>query len=95
MILADEESHKPALRPAAAHFAKQYGPTRPLEAHLTPPRSLHDRIIIDQREAYAVGQSFNALAKRSPTSLVRVDPETAVMKAAAYGAMWQKATPLT
>lgn len=95
MILADMESHKPALRPAAAHFAKQYGPTRPLEVRLAPPRSLHDRVIfIDQSEAYILGQSFNALAKRSPTSLVRVDPETAAMKAGTYGSMWASATPL-
>lgn len=96
MILADEETHKPALRPAAAHFAKQYGPTRPLEVRLAPPKTLHDRVIIlDGREVWALGQSFNALAKRSPTSLVRADQETAAMKAGAYGAMWQKATPLT
>lgn len=96
MILADEESHKPALRPAAANWAKQYGPGRPLQVRLAPPKSLHDRVIIvDDREVWAVGQSFNALAKRAPTSLVRVvDPETVNMKVDAYAAMWATATAL-
>jgi hypothetical protein len=94
-VLADEASHKPGLKPVAAAWSEQYGRGRPLEVRLAPARSLHDRIIlIDGKEAWTLGQSFNALAKRSPTSLVRTDPETAALKAAAYGELWAAAKPL-
>jgi hypothetical protein len=58
-------------------------------------RSLHDRLlVVDAREAFTVGQSFNALAKRAPTSFVRVDPETVKTKIEAHRAMWAAATPV-
>ena len=64
-VLADQQSHKATLKPAAA-----------------------------ETTAYALGQSFNKLAERSPTSLVRSDPETAALKIAAYENLWQSAQPL-
>lgn len=93
--LADQAHHKPGLAPAAASWAQQYT-KRPLEVRLAPARSLHDRlIIVDDREAWTLGQSFNALAKRAPTSLVRADQETAKMKVDAYRQIWASASPLT
>jgi hypothetical protein len=95
MVLADKAHAKPALLPAAKAWAQQYGQARPLEVRLAPEKSLHDRlIIVDDRDAWIVGQSFNALAKRAPTSMVRADPETASMKAAAFRSIWMTADPL-
>jgi hypothetical protein len=95
MVLADKAQPKPALLPAAKAWAQQYGQARPLEVRLAPEKSIHDRlIIVDDRDAWTVGQSFNAFAKRAPTSMVRVDPETAKMKAAAYRSIWIAADPL-
>lgn len=95
MILADANGRKAALAPAVRHWVQQYGSARPLEARLAPDRSLHDRlIIIDERESWSLGQSFNALAARAPTSLLRADPETAQLKIQAHTQIWQAATPI-
>jgi hypothetical protein len=50
--------------------------------------------VVDGATVSALGQSFNKLAERAHTSLVRMDPETAGLKIGAYAAMWQTATPL-
>ncbi|WP_156352825.1 phosphatidylserine/phosphatidylglycerophosphate/cardiolipin synthase family protein [Pseudomonas sp. NBRC 111140] len=94
-ILADAGSKKAAFPPAVKHWVHQYASARPLEARLAPERSLHDRlIIIDEREAWSLGQSFNALAARAPTSLIRADAETARLKIEAHNQAWQTATPI-
>jgi hypothetical protein len=55
----------------------------------------HDReIIVDGVDVFVLGQSFNALAERAHTSIVRADAETAALKVAAYRDIWQKATTL-
>jgi hypothetical protein len=95
MVLADNALSKPALRPTAQAWVQQYAQARPLEVRLAPGKSLHDRlIIVDDREAWTVGQSFNAFAKRAHTSVVRVDLETASMKAAEYRSIWMAADPV-
>ncbi|MPZ35770.1 MAG: phosphatidylserine/phosphatidylglycerophosphate/cardiolipin synthase family protein [Rhodospirillales bacterium] len=94
MVLADQATHKPGLKPAAQHWVNQYGQSRPLQIRLAPERTLHDReIIVDDRDVWSLGQSFNALAKRSSTSLGCVDADTAKLKISAYGQMWASATP--
>jgi hypothetical protein len=91
-IWTDAVSHKPALKPTAASWVKQHGPGWPLEVRLAAKGALHDRlVVVDDRDVYTVGQSFNALAKRAPTSLGRVDPDTAKMKAEAYRSLWSGA----
>ncbi|MFC5694632.1 hypothetical protein ACFPU0_03550 [Pseudomonas sp. GCM10022186] len=96
LVLADQASHKPGLRSAAAAWIEQHGPSRPLQVRLAPVRTLHDRlIIVDEREAWTLGQSFNALATRAPTSLIRSNPETASLKVEAYRQIWDAATTLT
>lgn len=89
-VLADAADVKPTLKPAAEAWAKQYGATRPLSVRLGPAKALHDRLIIlDQSVAYTVGQSFNALAARAPTSINRViDAETASRKIEAHRQIW-------
>jgi hypothetical protein len=95
-LLTDAASHKPSLIPAMAHFKKQYGNERPLEARAATAKSLHDRMVaIDNLRIWTVGQSFNALATRAPTSFVEVDPETAALKLAAYEDIWQSAQRLS
>jgi hypothetical protein len=94
-LLTDSGSHRPSLIPAITHFKNQYGNNRPIEARGAPARSLHDRMVaIDCRHIWTVGQSFNALATRAPTSFVEVDQETAAPKMAAYEAIWATATPI-
>jgi hypothetical protein len=95
-VLADGAKYKPTLKLAAERFGQQFRASRaPLEVRLSPPKTLHDRlIIVDNANVWLLGQSFNALAEGSPTSLIRENDETAQMKIAVYGAMWQSATPL-
>jgi hypothetical protein len=94
-ILADQRGHKPTLKPAAQAWLTQFKTLRPLDVRLAPAGQLHDRlIIVDGSTAYDVGQSFNALAARSPSSINRADAETGNLKIAAYESLWQSATPL-
>jgi hypothetical protein len=88
------ESRKPTLQPAAKRWETQYGDKRPLEVRLAPPRSFHDRvIIIDQMAVWILTQSLNAFATRAPASIIRVDPDTAALKIAAYEEVWTGAQP--
>ena len=94
-LLTDSGSHKAALLPAICAFKKQYQNERPLSAKAAPARSLHDRLIaVDVQRAWTVGQSFNALATRSPTSFVEVDKETTALKLDAYEGIWKSADPI-
>ncbi len=93
-ILADQEGVKPGLKPTLDRWNKQY-PRRKLQARLSAPKQLHDRmIIVDDGSVFAIGQSFNALATRSPTSIVRTDDELAAMKVLAYKDIWERAEQL-
>jgi hypothetical protein len=95
-IFTDAADHKKTLKPAVEKWAQQFGKSRaPLEVRLAPAKTLHDRlIIVDETDAWSLGQSFNKLAERSPTSIVRADPETAALKIEVYLRMWQAAPPL-
>ena len=75
-LLADDQDHKPTLRPAQQRWIAQYGTSRPLEVRLAAHRILHDRlIIVDDTDARILTQSLNSFATRSPASIVRVDEE--------------------
>jgi hypothetical protein len=92
-LLSDANTCKPTLKPAATRWISQYGATRPLEARLTAPRQLHDRLIlIDGKEAYVLTQSLKDLAARSPASLVRATEDVAELKVQAYEVLWSSAT---
>jgi hypothetical protein len=70
----------------------QYGSAHPLEVRLAPARSLHDRqVVVDEQDVWILTQSLNSFAARAPASIVRVDPETAALKIAAYNGLWQGA----
>jgi hypothetical protein len=91
-LMADAATAKATLAPAVTRFRQQFGSTRPLDARVAAPKALHDRlIIIDQTTVFTVTQSFNALASRSPASILRVDPETAALKINAYMDLWSSA----
>ena len=91
-LLGDEKGVKPGLRPAVERWRSQYDKTRPMEVRIAASRSLHDRlIIVDDREVWILTQSLNALAARSPASIVRVEDEAAALKLSAYRTIWDGA----
>ena len=55
-LLADQQSVKPTLRPAATRWIAQYGAKRPLEAKLAPAKTLHRQH--DYMGAYTIAQRF-------------------------------------
>jgi hypothetical protein len=94
-LLADQHSQKPSLRPAVHSWIRQYRANRPLEARLSSPRSLHDRlIVVDKTKAWALTQSLNAFAARSPASIILVNSEIVAEKIQAYEAFWNSATAI-
>jgi hypothetical protein len=94
-LRADQHDVKPSLRPAVQRWTTQYGAQRPLVARLAAPRTLHDRlIVIDRQTAWLLTQSLNAFAARSPGSIEKTNPEATGLKIPAYEAIWASATPL-
>ena len=95
-LLSDENTVRPDLKVASAKWKGQYGTNRPLELRLSPTRTLHDRLIVgDQKQVWALTQSFKDFAKRSTGSILRVDPETASLKIEAYKRLWNAARVVT
>lgn len=94
-VLTDQDSHKPDLLPATTAWIAQYGDQRPLEVRCTKPKTIHDRlIIVDQKEAWVVGQSFKDLGKKAPTTISRLDTETGNLKIAAHQDIWDQSSQL-
>jgi hypothetical protein len=94
-LLADQQYVKPSLQPAVRRWTAQYGTKRPLSARLTAQKTLHDRLLmVDGVSVWIVTQSLNAIAQRSPASIVRVEGDTATDKLAAYQNIWNAATIL-
>ena len=94
-LLADQAHVKPSLKPAVTRWASQHGAARPVSAKTSPPRSLHDRlIIVDGQTVWVLTQSLNAFAARSPASIVRADDEVSSLKVVAYEAIWTSAAPI-
>jgi hypothetical protein len=93
-LLSDSQSVKPGLQPAMGRWRQQYA-SRSIEGRVTPPRALHDRlIVVDGTTAYTLTQSLNAFAARSPASILLVDAETAALKIPAYDQFWLSAKPI-
>ena len=91
-LLGDVQDSKPTLQPAKTRFSTQYGASRPIEVRLSPHKLLHDRlIIVDEQTVWSLTQSLNAFARRSPASIIKVDPDTTPLKIAAYDGFWQAA----
>lgn len=86
------EPRRAALTPAVSRWNQQFAGARLLEVRLAPGQHLHDRIIvIDGKECWVSGQSFNGMAVRSPTYLSKLDAELAEQKVAAYSDIWHAA----
>jgi hypothetical protein len=95
-LLCDAAGYKETLTPALKKWVQQYGAMRPVEVKIAPARTLHDRLVaVDRTLVWTVGQSFNALAARAPTSFVKSDPETTTLKIRAYEEIWNNANFLT
>jgi hypothetical protein len=95
-LLCDAAGYKQTLVPALKKWTQQNGATRPVEGKIAPARTLHDRLVaVDRTSVWTVGQSFNALAARAPTSFGKNDPETAALKVRAYEDIWSNANLLT
>jgi hypothetical protein len=93
-ILTGKKNHKPSLRPALETWASQYA-SRVLEIRLSPDRELHDRsIIIDGKDAWLTGQSFNAMVARSSTTITKAPTEVSAAKIPSYEDVWGRAEPL-
>jgi hypothetical protein len=94
-LLADQADYKKSLITAAQRWAQQLGNHRILRVRLAAPKTLHDRlIVVDGVTVWMLGQSFNNLAKRAHTSLVRMRPEAAARKIVVYAEIWKEAKPL-
>jgi hypothetical protein len=51
--------------------------------------------MIDRTHVWTLGQSFNALAARAPTSFNKTDADTAALKLTAFEDIWKAATPIS
>ncbi|MGY3264595.1 hypothetical protein [Lysobacter sp. HA35] len=96
-LLADRRyrQRNDELRPAVTRWAQERGTTHPIEARVTAPQALHDRLfVVDRQIVYNVSQSIRDLAGRSPASIIRLDEVTAGLKVQAYDALWDAASAL-
>ncbi|MBR1193964.1 hypothetical protein [Bradyrhizobium sp. AUGA SZCCT0160] len=95
ILAGDKEGRKATMRPAVERWGQKFGATKPIEVRVIQETKLHDRlIVIDGAEAWSPHQSFNGMAKSSPTSIERSDPELGAAKIAAYEELWQAGDPL-
>lgn len=93
MLTSDKPQWLATLKPAATKWVQQHGSNRPLEVRFVSGTQLHDRdIILDNTSGYSVTQSFKDIAKRSPAAILSTGNETALMKLAAYDALWVNAS---
>lgn len=92
-LLASGKQKSVGLPEAVERWKAQFGPRRPIELRFTPPRLLHDRLIMDSTHVWSISQSFNAIAQRSPAMIQRVGPDIAEAKREAFQDMWNKAAP--
>ena len=84
------QSKRGQLEPAVAAWRGQY-PLRPLDVRLNDTKSLHDRyIVIDGRELWKVGQSFNHLVERAATTISREPTEIERQMLAEIDGLWSK-----
>lgn len=94
-LLGDEAGIGASLRPMAERWIAQYGASRPLAVRAAPARSLHDRLLlIDRDQAWILTQSLKDFAKRAPATIQRSDPEISRMKFEAYSDIWKASTIL-
>ena len=81
-----------AVAPAVERWRIQFGDKRPVEARMSAPRALHDRlIVVDSTSVWTLSQSLKDLAGPSPAFVQRLDPELATRKVDWYSHAWDDA----
>lgn len=86
---------RPQIEPLAQAWRAQYNKDRPLEVRLIDNKRMHDRyIIIDGREAWKLGQSFNQLAEKSATTITREPTEIERQVLDEWDGHWATGTPV-
>lgn len=87
----DPQKHKPSFLPAVERWRQQFKDARPLEVRFAAPRVLHDRaIFVDRSKAWLLGQSFNKLADRASTTIMRAAPDVGARLRDDHEAHWEK-----
>jgi hypothetical protein len=95
-LLTDQANHGRSLETATLRWTQRFGSARPLSVRLAVAKQVRDiLILVDGVTAWALGQPFGELAKRTHTTLFRVPQETTVTLLAAYAARWHAAKPLS
>lgn len=95
-LLSDSFHTRPDdLNPAVTRWCQQHRATRPIEARLTSPRALHDRlIVVDKSVVWDLSQSIKDFAKRSPATVHRMDASISEAKIEFYEQSWEQSTVL-
>jgi hypothetical protein len=87
-LLASKKQENAGLPEAVVRWKAQYAAARPIELRLAVPKSLHDRLIMDDFNVWSLSQSFNAIAQRSPAMVQRVSADIASAKREAFVDIW-------
>ncbi|WP_070940810.1 hypothetical protein [Cupriavidus necator] len=89
-ILSDRNGTKSdSLSTVLSRWNEQHGMERPLDIRLTKARSLHDRlIIVDKDRTYLLSQSLKDFARRSPGTIIQADQSLTQLKIGAYEGLW-------
>jgi hypothetical protein len=94
-LLTGADGNNASLEAAARNWQQRFGDERPLMIHLADAAMLQDRsIVVDNFTAWLLSASFSDLAQDKRTTLMRLPPEAAQEKLAAYAATWEAAEPL-
>lgn len=92
-LLASGKQKSAGLPEAVERWKAQHAQARPIELRLAAPRSLHDRLIMDDVNVWSLSQSFNDIAQRSPAMVQRVSADIASAKREAFVDMWNNSNP--
>lgn len=92
-LLASGKQRSAGLPEAVERWETQFGPARPITLRFTPPRILHDRLIMDDTNVWSLSQSLNAIAHRSPAMVQRVGADIASVKREAFLELWNSTEP--
>jgi hypothetical protein len=80
-----------ALKASLEKFLAQSG----ANVSIRITKDLHDRVVfVDGTSCWVLGQSIKDAAKKGPTYLAPLGPDTVQLKRTAYDAIWAAATPL-
>lgn len=91
---------RPELHPGLSSAAQKWAndetmKSKHVEIRYVPNNALHDRLVIlDGLQTFLISQSLKDIAKRSPASVSRADPELSRMKFSHYTSLWNESTTL-